>query len=102
MPQSGGQAFIAVGSLDATRYSAADGTLFLEYLAKVMASLPMTPLTHEKQSGLIDLTAVDLTQGVSDFRQYIGVVKGYSPHTLANYHRDLSKLVNFCSEQAHQ
>ena len=40
-PQSGGQAFIAVGSSDATRYSAADGTLFLEYLAKVMASLPM-------------------------------------------------------------
>ena len=46
------------------------------------------------------MTAVDLTQGVSDFLQYIGVVKGYSPNTLANYRRDLSKLVNFCSEQA--
>jgi integrase/recombinase XerC len=46
------------------------------------------------------LTAVDLTQGVSEFLQYIGVVKGYSPHTLANYRRDLAKLVNFCSEQA--
>ena len=45
------------------------------------------------------MTAVDLTQGVSEFLQYIGVVKGYSPHTLANYRRDLAKLVNFCSEQ---
>ena len=35
----GPRAFIAVGSSDATRYSAADGTIFLEYLAKVMGSL---------------------------------------------------------------
>ena len=45
------------------------------------------------------MTSVDLAQGVSDFLQYIGVVKGYSPHTLANYRRDLEKLVSFCSEQ---
>ena len=38
--RSGLKGFIAVGSSDAIRYSAADGTMFLEYLAKVMASLP--------------------------------------------------------------
>ena len=38
---SGQKAFIAVGSSDATRYSAADGTMFLEYLATVMGSLAM-------------------------------------------------------------
>lgn len=46
------------------------------------------------------VTSVSLVQGVSDFLQYIEVVKGYSPHTLANYRRDLDKLVRFCSEQA--
>ena len=39
--RSGQKAFIAVGSSDATRYSAADGTMFLEYLAAVMGSLAM-------------------------------------------------------------
>lgn len=46
------------------------------------------------------MTSVDLVQGASDFLQYISVVKGYSPHTLANYRRDLEKLVRFCSQQS--
>jgi len=46
------------------------------------------------------LTSVDLAQGASDFLSYIGVIKGYSPHTIASYRRDLDKLVTFCSEQA--
>ena len=37
--RSGQKAFIAVGSSDAKRYSATDGTMFLEYLAAVMGSL---------------------------------------------------------------
>lgn len=41
-----------------------------------------------------------MAQGASDFLSYIGVIKGYSPHTIANYRRDLDKLVTFCSEQA--
>ena len=43
--RTGQKAFIAVGSSDATRYSAADGTMFLEYLATVMGSLaiPVAP-----------------------------------------------------------
>jgi len=40
-----------------------------------------------------------LAQGASDFLSYIGVIKGYSPHTIANYRRDLDKLVTFCSKQ---
>lgn len=39
-------------------------------------------------------------QGVSSFLQYISVVKGYSPHTVANYRRDLEKLINFSSKEA--
>ena len=38
---SGHEAVIAVGSTDAVRYGMGDGTLFLEYLAKVIASLPI-------------------------------------------------------------
>ena len=37
--RSGDTAIIAVGSTDATRYGIADGTLFLEYLARVIGSL---------------------------------------------------------------
>ena len=40
--RSGPKAFIAVGSSDVSRYGANDGTVFLEYLANVMASLPLT------------------------------------------------------------
>lgn len=51
-PQSGLNAFIAVGSSDAKRYSAADGTMFLEYLANVMASLPATSTsTGDRSTG---------------------------------------------------
>lgn len=39
--RSGHEAVIAVGSNDAARYGMGDGTLFLEYLAKVIASLPI-------------------------------------------------------------
>jgi uncharacterized protein YigA (DUF484 family) len=39
--QSGGDAVIAVGSTDAVRYGIGDGTLFLEYLGKVIGSLPI-------------------------------------------------------------
>ena len=46
------------------------------------------------------MTTVNLVQGVSSFLQYISVVKGYSPHTLANYRRDLEKLINFSSKEA--
>jgi uncharacterized protein YigA (DUF484 family) len=34
-------AVIAVGSVDATRYGIGEGTLFLEYLADVISSLPI-------------------------------------------------------------
>ena len=37
--RSGDTAIIAVGSTDATRYGISDGTLFLEYLARVIGSL---------------------------------------------------------------
>jgi uncharacterized protein YigA (DUF484 family) len=37
--RSGDTAIIAVGATDATRYGIADGTLFLEYLARVIGSL---------------------------------------------------------------
>lgn len=46
------------------------------------------------------MTTVNLVQGVSSFLQYISVVKGYSPHTVANYRRDLEKLINFSSKEA--
>ena len=46
------------------------------------------------------MTTVNLVQGVSSFLQYISVVKGYSPHTVANYRRDLEKLINFSAKQA--
>lgn len=46
------------------------------------------------------MTSVSLVQSVSDFLQYISVVKGYSPHTVANYRRDLEKLISFSSKQA--
>ena len=36
-------AVIAVGSVDATRYGIGEGTLFLEYLADVISSLPIKP-----------------------------------------------------------
>ena len=39
--QSGGDAIIAVGSTDAVRYGIGDGTLFLEYLGKIIGSLPI-------------------------------------------------------------
>ena len=39
--RSGGDAVIAVGSTDAVRYGIGDGTLFLEYLGKVIGSLPI-------------------------------------------------------------
>ena len=46
------------------------------------------------------MTTVNLVQGISSFLQYISVVKGYSPHTVANYRRDLEKLINFSAKQA--
>ena len=57
---SGPRAFIAVGSADGIRYSAADGTMFLEYLAAVMGSLAMpsapanAPSTEESASDSAD------------------------------------------------
>lgn len=57
----GPKAFIAVGSSSATRYSAADGTMFLEYLAKVMGSLTMTSSLITDQS-----TADKSTSGTTD------------------------------------
>jgi uncharacterized protein YigA (DUF484 family) len=39
--KSGGDAIIAVGSTDAVRYGIGDGTLFLEYLGKIIGSLPI-------------------------------------------------------------
>jgi hypothetical protein len=39
--RSGDSAVIAVGSTDAVRYGIGDGTLFLEYLGKVIGSLPI-------------------------------------------------------------
>ena len=58
--RSGPKAVIAVGSADATRYSAADGTMFLEYLATIIGSLPMPsapandPSTEESASDSVD------------------------------------------------
>ncbi len=58
--RSGPKAVIAVGSSDATRYSTADGTMFLEYLAAVIGSLAMSSApandssTEESSSGPVD------------------------------------------------
>ena len=38
-------AMIAVGSTDVTRYGINDGTLFLDYLASVIACLPVSTTT---------------------------------------------------------
>ena len=40
----------------------------------------------------------NLNQAVDHYLQYIEVVRGYSAHTVKNYRRDLSKLIEFCSE----
>ena len=42
----------------------------------------------------------NLNQAVDHYLQYIEVVRGYSAHTVKNYRRDLSKLIEFCSEHA--
>ena len=42
------------------------------------------------------MSATRLDQAIEDFLQYIEVVRGYSPHTISNYRRDLSKLLHFC------
>ena len=42
----------------------------------------------------------NLNQAVDHYLQYIEVVRGYSAHTVKNYRRDLSKLIEFCSTHA--
>ena len=42
----------------------------------------------------------NLNQAVDHYLQYIEVVRGYSAHTVKNYRRDLSKLIEFCSAHA--
>ena len=54
------------------------------------------PLTDPRTNALSDQT---LDQAVDEFLQYIDVVRGYSSHTIANYQRDLKKLISFCAER---
>lgn len=39
----------------------------------------------------------NLNHAVEHYLQYIEVVRGYSPHTVKSYRRDLAKLVDFCA-----
>ena len=42
----------------------------------------------------------NLNHAVEHYLQYIEVVRGYSPHTVKNYRRDLTRLITFCGDHA--